>query len=324
MIELDYVRADMCVYNININGKGNKQMNHETNSKYIDMTEDERAYLESRFGSYDLKKKNKMDPKKAKTHLYLNEVFGPTIQGESVVVGQKTIFVRTQSCQFNCAWCDSLASWDGSEPGEYFTPVEVFRKVLTLAAPKDGSAAFGEDGLAIYQPTTNWNCKHVTMTGGNPSLQGQPMDELIDLFHQIGWQVSLETQGVNYQPWFKKIDQLVISPKGPSSHMRQSLPLLDKIISQLDEDGVDYTLKPVVFDQADMEFARMIYKRYPQAPHKYMSVGNVDPEEDGDISHRILYKLGQVWQQILDDPDFNDVRPLPQMHTLVYANARKK
>lgn len=42
------------------------------------------------------------------------EIFGPTIQGEGMVVGQKTMFVRTAGCDYSCSWCDSSFTWDGS------------------------------------------------------------------------------------------------------------------------------------------------------------------------------------------------------------------
>ena len=36
------------------------------------------------------------------------EVFGPTIQGEGMVIGKKTMFVRTYGCDYGCVWCDQL------------------------------------------------------------------------------------------------------------------------------------------------------------------------------------------------------------------------
>ena len=42
------------------------------------------------------------------------EIFGPTIQGEGAVIGQKTMFVRTAGCDYSCSWCDSSFTWDGS------------------------------------------------------------------------------------------------------------------------------------------------------------------------------------------------------------------
>lgn len=43
------------------------------------------------------------------------EVFGPTIQGEGMVIGKKTMFVRTYGCDYGCVWCDTAYTWDGSE-----------------------------------------------------------------------------------------------------------------------------------------------------------------------------------------------------------------
>ncbi|MGB2992770.1 MAG: 7-carboxy-7-deazaguanine synthase QueE, partial [Paenisporosarcina sp.] len=42
------------------------------------------------------------------------EIFGPTIQGEGMVIGQKTMFVRTGGCDYSCSWCDSKFTWDGT------------------------------------------------------------------------------------------------------------------------------------------------------------------------------------------------------------------
>ena len=41
------------------------------------------------------------------------EIFGPTIQGEGMVIGQKTMFVRTAGCDYSCAWCDSRSVREG-------------------------------------------------------------------------------------------------------------------------------------------------------------------------------------------------------------------
>ncbi|RBN38258.1 7-carboxy-7-deazaguanine synthase QueE, partial [Priestia megaterium] len=31
-----------------------------------------------------------------------------------MVVGRKTMFVRTAGCDYSCSWCDSAFTWDGS------------------------------------------------------------------------------------------------------------------------------------------------------------------------------------------------------------------
>ena len=44
----------------------------------------------------------------------VNEIFGPTIQGEGALIGQPTIFVRTGGCDYRCSWCDTLHAVDSA------------------------------------------------------------------------------------------------------------------------------------------------------------------------------------------------------------------
>ncbi|MBO1911807.1 7-carboxy-7-deazaguanine synthase QueE, partial [Microvirga sp. 3-52] len=60
------------------------------------------------------------------------EVFGPTIQGEGMVMGQKTMFVRTAGCDYSCAWCDSSFTWDGSGKSELKRPIEIVEELKNI------------------------------------------------------------------------------------------------------------------------------------------------------------------------------------------------
>ena len=35
-----------------------------------------------------------------------------------MVIGQKTMFVRTAGCDYSCSWCDSSFTWDGTGQNE--------------------------------------------------------------------------------------------------------------------------------------------------------------------------------------------------------------
>ena len=49
--------------------------------------------------------------------IYLTEVFGPTLQGEGILAGTMTSFVRTAGCTVGCKTCDTVHSWPfGSHP----------------------------------------------------------------------------------------------------------------------------------------------------------------------------------------------------------------
>lgn len=127
------------------------------------------------------------------------EIFGPTIQGEGMVIGQKTMFVRTAGCDYSCSWCDSAFTWDGSAKKDirWMTAEEIFAELKDI-----GGDAFS----------------HVTISGGNPALLKQ-LDAFIELLKENNIRAALETQGTVYQDWFTLIDDLTISPKPPSSKM---------------------------------------------------------------------------------------------------------
>lgn len=66
------------------------------------------------------------------------EIFGPTIQGEGMVVGQKTMFIRTAGCDYSCAWCDSAFTWDGSAKDQIrqMTAEDVWNELVEIGGEK--------------------------------------------------------------------------------------------------------------------------------------------------------------------------------------------
>lgn len=244
------------------------------------------------------------------------EIFDrPTIQGEGMVCGQKTMFVRTGGCDYSCAWCDSAFTWDGSEKAKLMTGKEIWLKMI-----ENGSVPDGKGGYVR-------NFDHITISGGNPALFNDPIADLMERAHMNGVKVGLETQGSRWQDWFVGVDDLTISPKPPSSGMKTDFEQLDSIITQLDVFAIqnstekNYTLKVVVFDDDDFEYAKYINERY-QPEVLYLSVGNEDAHQEGSISGRLLNKLDWLWEKVLAEPTMNNARPLPQLHTLVWDNKR--
>ena len=236
------------------------------------------------------------------------EIFGPTIQGEGMVIGQKTIFIRTGGCDYHCNWCDSAFTWNGTTEPEYISGKEAASRILKLA--------FNEKGQQI--------CNHVTLTGGNPALINEPMTEMIAELKKHGFKFGLETQGTRFQEWFKEVSDITLSPKPPSSGMRTNMKILDKIIDRMNEEELGGSFKGVIFDDVDLAFARNLFTEFKDKMRSvnYLSVGNANAYEEGSISGRLLEKLGWLWDKVFEDPAFNDVRPLPQLHTLVYDNLR--
>ncbi|ATH95301.1 7-carboxy-7-deazaguanine synthase [Bacillus glycinifermentans] len=233
------------------------------------------------------------------------EIFGPTIQGEGMVIGRKTMFVRTAGCDYSCSWCDSAFTWDGSAKKDikWMTAEEVYRSLKEI----------GGDSFS-----------HVTISGGNPALLKQ-LDGLISLLKEKNIRTALETQGTFYQDWFAKIDDLTISPKPPSSNMKTDFQKLDHIIGKLKGHGrlAAASLKVVIFTPEDLQFAKNVHQRYPEIPF-YLQVGNEDvhTEEQERLVEKLLRKYEELVDAVTRDPELNRVRVLPQLHTLIWGNKR--
>lgn len=231
------------------------------------------------------------------------EIFGPTIQGEGMVIGQKTMFVRTAGCDYSCAWCDSAFTWDGS-------------------AKEDIRLLTAEEIWDELKETGGERFSHVTISGGNPALLSN-LVELLHIFKEKGIQSALETQGSRWQDWFYDIDDLTISPKPPSSLMKTDFTKLDEIIQRLVENGSAFSLKVVVFNEEDLQYAKKVHQRYPSVPF-YIQSGN--PEVAEENTRKLVSDLLNDYETLIDkvslDEELNHVRVLPQLHTLVWGNKR--
>lgn len=229
------------------------------------------------------------------------EIFGPTVQGEGMVIGRKTMFVRTAGCDFSCSWCDSKFTWDGSAK-EYI-------RMMAAEAIYDELMKIGK------------SFDHVTISGGNPALI-KNMNTLVDLLHENNIKVALETQGSRWQDWIIHIDDLTISPKPPSSSMKQDLNILDEVIQNLDLSKQHVSLKVVIFNDEDYQFAKMIHKRYPNLPF-YLQVGN--PYLDENVENHttlLLERYENLINQVMDDVEMNACYVTPQLHTLIWSNKK--
>ncbi len=120
--------------------------------------------------------------------MYVAETF-VSLQGEGMLVGTPSHFIRTSGCNLRCRWCDTpYTSW---------LPEGERRQVSDLVAEAVSS------GLG-----------HVVVTGGEPLLQRQ-IGELTRALRAAGLHMTLETAGT-LAPDFV-CDLLSVSPKTTNS-----------------------------------------------------------------------------------------------------------
>lgn len=233
------------------------------------------------------------------------EIFGPTIQGEGMVIGQKTMFVRTAGCDYSCSWCDSAFTWDGSAKDDIrmMEAEEIWHELKEI----------GGDNFSF-----------VTISGGNPALL-KNLDELISLLKENQIKIGIETQGSRWQDWFLQIDELTISPKPPSSGMETNFEVLDSIFTNLQAAKFknQVSLKVVIFDDKDLEYAKMVHARYMSIPF-YLQVGNDDltNTNNDELVKKLLLKYEWLVDRVVGDSELNDVKVLPQLHAFLWGNKR--
>lgn len=234
----------------------------------------------------------------------VSEIFGPTVQGEGLLIGRPTVFVRTGGCDFRCSWCDTLYAVLPEYRDEWrpMSPEAIMDEVAQLSGGK---------------PVL------VTLSGGNPALQ--PLAPLIALGHGLGYRFAMETQGSVAQPWFADLDWLVLSPKPPSSGMVMDWDQFGDCLTQAGS-RPSIVLKCVVFDQADYDFARDAAARYPQLPI-CLSVGNHTPAApnpagaDGVDFAGLMARFRWLVDKVAAD-HWHEATVLPQLHVLAWGNAR--
>lgn len=234
------------------------------------------------------------------------EIFGPTIQGEGPNVGCKCIFVRVVGCDFNCEWCDSKFAWKKDDNSITYNQDQLIKKLVSMCEET--------------------NTGRVILTGGNPCLYD--FGDVIDALHENSIRVDVETQGSKLPDWTYKVDQLVISPKAPSSKQPDVYETIKEHLSNEELIPViyDVAIKIPIFDDIDYEFAKKYYKlcelirnEFDINIRMYLSVGNTDTSEQGDISKRILMDYEKLINKVCND-DMKNVYILPQVHTLIWGN----
>jgi 7-carboxy-7-deazaguanine synthase len=121
----------------------------------------------------------------------ISEIFY-SIQGEGMLTGVPSVFVRTSGCNLRCTWCDTpYTSW----------------------MPEGGDMTIDE----IVAYVQKHPARHAVVTGGEPMI-APGIVELTESIRQLGLHITVETAGTVYHP--VACDLMSISPKLENSTPR--------------------------------------------------------------------------------------------------------
>lgn len=230
------------------------------------------------------------------------EIFGPTIQGEGPEAGRPAYFVRFGGCDFRCDWCDSMYAVD---------PAEV----------RANSRSLDTDAIVAHISELAVGPNLVVLSGGNPALF--ELGALVAALHKRGLDVAIETQGSRWKQWLAEVDCLVVSPKGPSSGMDtpDHRRAFSEFMRLADEVGTAPVLKAVIFDEADLEYARWLAATWPNLA-LYLSTGTDVGLAEQSTIRLVLERLRWLSETVARDPVLQRARVGAQQHVLAWGIRR--
>jgi len=225
--------------------------------------------------------------------LKIAEIFH-SIQGEGVLVGTPSAFVRTSGCNLRCTWCDTpYTSWEPE--GEDLALEEILARV------------------ARYQT------HYTVLTGGEPMIAPQIVP-LTEALRQMGQHVTIETAGTVFAP--VDCHLMSISPKlsnstpiereggrwaAPHDRLRIQPAVLKRLMA-----AYDYQLKFVVEREDDLGEIKDLVAQLRANPQRVVLM----PEgTDAEVLRERAVWLVEICKE-------HGYRFSPRLHIDLYGNRR--
>lgn len=153
----------------------------------------------------------------------VNEIFGPTVQGEGKNAGKPVAFLRLALCNLHCGWCDTKFTWsfvgESDDPEQYVRENEVHEMEVE----------------EVLQKLVATGMSHLVISGGEPLLQHKQLVPLLRELKKLGWFAEVETNGtlVPGPEFLELIDQINCSPKLSNAGDPLKLRIKEKSLTQL-------------------------------------------------------------------------------------------
>jgi 7-carboxy-7-deazaguanine synthase len=207
-----------------------------------------------------------------KIHSIFESISGEA--GPVIAQGAWTTFIRTQTCNLQCGYCDTKETWD-EKKGMECTVNDIVKTVFT---------------------------KNVLLTGGEPLIQPESYDLIYQLC-RMNHIVQIETNGTIWDLPRNPGVGYSVDIKCPCSGMEKKMPAPD-MVSTIH--GIQIDLKFVVKNEDDVEFAMnyvtTVAKYNPRIRFVFSPVDAITRPE---LIQNIINRLKQEGQWILDRTVFS-------------------
>ena len=129
-----------------------------------------------------------------------------TIQGEGKLIGTSCLFIRTSACNLRCAWLG--ADGKGSPCDTPYSSHKPEKNIMEI-----------DDIIeVVVENTQEQKIKHIVISGGEPTMQTEALEELVERLHCLGYHITIETNGTIFSEKLAKfVDLVSLSPKLKSS-----------------------------------------------------------------------------------------------------------
>jgi len=232
----------------------------------------------------------------------LSEIF-TSIEGEGILFGTKTMFVRLAGCPFKCHWCD--------------TP---------YALPMDSGIEYSiEEVKEIISKSLQPNTYKINFTGGEPLVQHEAVIELAKFVRQKGLRVYLESSCYDAMRFAKVLpyidickvelklrDSKIVNEKQYSNLLKNEQECLRQAVNN----GKTTYIKVVVTNSSNLEeFKDIVADVFKIAKPSELAGFIIQP------SYRIDEPTLDVLFGFYDTvyPMYDQVRVVPQLHKIIGA-----
>jgi 7-carboxy-7-deazaguanine synthase len=203
----------------------------------------------------------KTDVGEAMLPIFVNEIFGPTIQGEGPSAGMPCMFLRTSYCQLSCSFCDTPYTWNWigtkfSHPDKYDKEKEVHKMTADEVLTRLGEIS--TPAMRVLPPV-----RALVISGGEPMLQQRRLMPVVSMLVLAGWWIEIETNGTvePISAFTAMLDQINCSPKLSNSGDPLERRIKDKPLQALAADARTI-FKFVVGSESDVDEVVQLVKRF--------------------------------------------------------------